>query len=122
MEAEKLEKIKFNRISREYSDCTSDYDVVLEKEMTVIDFVKAVIDLSDKKWGSVAVCEGKIPPYAFPYGTVVFEFIYRGAGIRDNIPRETVILELKKSGFANDLVKQVRSNGGYGDMDYWVLI
>ena len=115
--------MKFNRTGREYYDCTSDYDVVLEKEMTVIDFVKEVLDLNNKEFGKIEICKNRIPPYAFPYGRVVFEQVYRGFGTKDAISRETVISVFESSGCANNVIKGVKSNGAsHLRMDYYVLI
>ena len=115
--------MKFNRTGREYYDCTSDYDVVLEKEMTVIDFVKEVLDSNNKEFGKIAICEDRIPPYAFPYGRVVFEQVYRGFGTKDAISRETVISAFESGGYADNVVKGAKANGAYHlGMDYYVLI
>ena len=114
--------MRFNR-SRDYYDCSSDFDVELEREMSVIDFVKEVLDLNNKEFGEIAICKDRIPPYAFPYGRVVFEQVYRGFGTKDAISHETVISGFESSGYANNVVNGVKSNGAsHLRMDYYVLI
>lgn len=115
--------MKRNRIGREYNDCASDYDIELEKEMSVIDFVKEVLESNNREFGRIEICKDRIPPYAFPYGTVVFEQIYRGFGTKDAISRETVISEFESSGYAGYIVKGAKSHGSTRlRMDYFVLI
>ena len=115
--------MKFNRIGHEYYDCTSDFDVDLGREMYVLDFVKEVLDLNNKEFGEIEICMDKIHPYAFPYGTVVFEQNYRGFGKKDAVSRETVISAFESSGYADNVVKGVKAIGAtHLRMDYFVLI
>ena len=115
--------MKLNRTGREYNDCTSDYDIELEKEMSVIDFVKEVVEPNNREFGGIEICKYRIPPYAFPYGKVVFEQSYRGFGTKDAISRESVISAFERSGYANDIVKDAKALGAcHLRMDYFVLI
>lgn len=115
--------MKFNRTGREYYDCTSDFDVELERETSVIDFVKEVLDSNNKEFGEIAICKERIPPYAFPYGIVVFKQVYRGFGTKDAISRETVISAFESGGYADNVIKGAKANGAYHlRMDYYVLI
>ena len=93
--------IKFKQVSKVYGDCTADYEVVLDKQYTVREFVSYV--LSQKgEWGTIQIYDPDKSWLDYD------RYEYRYGNLNNYIPNE--IME-KKIAFIN-------SRGGWTAMDY----
>lgn len=93
-----------SRSGKERSDCTAPYDVQLDKEYTVIEFISAVLTYYPE-WGYIGIyCKGEI--FGKPYCE------YSHGRLLSSLPEE----------FWYKKVIKVKADGGWGNMDYllWV--
>jgi hypothetical protein len=94
---------KMYRAGQVRGDCTAPYDVELDKEYTVSEFVNTV--LTRKEWGYIGIyCKGEI------FGKPKCE--YRGDKLLYALPDNVL----------NKKVIKVKADGGWSRMDYllWV--
>ena len=65
---------KMSKAGEERGDCTAPYNVVLDKEYTINDFVKTVLTKRDE-WGYIGIyCKGEIfgsPKCEYGYGKLL---------------------------------------------------
>lgn len=96
---------KLERLRPEGSDCTAPYDVILDKEYTVEEFVKAVLS-NIREWGEIRIDIGAKsyfanPTYAYKYGELLVP-------IQDD--------------FLHKKVTSASAHGGWSLMDYFIHI
>lgn len=95
---------KLKQDGREFSDCTAPYDVVLDKEYTVNEFVQTVLT-REKEWGYIGVyCKGAIfgkPTCEYKYGKLLY-------ALPDDILNKRIV--------------SVKAHGGWSRMDYLLWI
>lgn len=97
---------KFIHTKGPFSDCTSVYDIELDKPYTVGEFIDTVLTELPKEWGYIGIDNKKSifgdPCCEYRYGKLVTQ------SLPDNI--------LKKN------IKEVRADGGWSRMDYKIKI
>lgn len=91
-------KLIFRQTARTGGDETAPYDVFLERECTVEDFVTAV--LNRKEWGYIVI---------------------NGFG-RIEYRRDKIISTTLNNGDMSQLIKSVHAAGGWSRMDYYLEI
>lgn len=95
---------------KERGDCTAPYEVELDKEYTVLEFIQTVLSNNPNEWGYIGIKSndkdgiifGK-PKCEYSYGKIL-------GGI-ETLP--LLFLE-----FLNDKVLSVSADGGWSRMDY----
>lgn len=96
---------EFKQTRPEGRDCTDSYDIVLDKDYTVLDFIFEVIRNRKDEWVSFHIQTGKNtldgPEIEYRYGDLLH-----------GIPGD---LCFKK-------IKRVWSNGGWSAMDYFITL
>lgn len=99
-----LDILDFKQTSEEHSDCSTDYDVKLRKEVKLSELIGEI--LKRKEWGDINVKMEKDwlnwPKLEFSYGKI----------IENKIPKK----------FMNKKVARLTSNGGWTQMHYYVEI
>lgn len=96
---------KLIQTGREGGDCTAPYDVELDKEYTVREFITEVLINRPNEWGDIYYCEGvKIRLVDDPHCE------YRYGILLTTLPEE--ILDKK--------VIYVTAHGGWSSMDYFI--
>lgn len=97
--------IKFKQTRPEGGDCTSSYDVILDKDYTVLDFIFEIVRNRKDEWSYFHIQTGKNtldgPEIEYRYGETL-------SGIPEKIC-------FKK-------IKRVWSNGGWSAMDYFITL
>lgn len=93
---------QFIQSGRESSDCTTPYKVILDKDYSVFEFIKAVLTNKDDEWGYIEI---KDQYHLEPFGRPTMEYRYGvsfgGLG---------QYLDAK--------VKSATASGGWSRMDY----
>ena len=106
----------FNLISTSKmgGDCTQSYDVILDKEYTVGEFIKTMFENRPAEWGTISIC-CKCPEFEYPYVERVdcprCEYKY-GKIIGTSFQPEYLTLK----------VNNVVAHGGWSLMDYMIEI
>ena len=93
--------IKYFQKTPVASDCTAGFDVYLDKEYTVGEFIEAVLQQNPREWGVFALFK---EAYTYDNRCVW----YRDGSLHGSFPND--ILERR--------VKKVDANGGWSMMDY----
>lgn len=89
-----------------FGDCTSNYDVQLDKNYTVGEFVETVLKEEPKEWGHIIIKQkGSI------FGGPDCEYRY-GELITEPLPEE----------FLKQDVKEVKASGGWTLMNYFITV
>lgn len=89
-----------------FGDCTNNYDVQLDKNYTVGEFVETVLKEEPKEWGYIGIYKkGEI------FGDPVCEYRY-GKLITKPLPEE----------FLRRDIKEVKASGGWSRMDYTIKV
>lgn len=97
---------------KERSDCTTSYNVVMEKNYTLREFVDAIMSKTDQ-FGDFAVFVGNL---GFLERDSVIHGWYRCGFVRqESLPELTEEL-------ARSMVLEAVADGGWGRMDYRVLV
>lgn len=95
----------FIRTGGPYGDCTCDYDIKLDKEYTVAEFVKTVLENKPDEWGYIGIWRSKTifgdPTCRYDYGK-----------LRSTLPDD--ILDKK--------IRSVDASGGWTRMDYLLVL
>lgn len=96
---------KLIQTSRIFGDETSFYDVVLDKEYTVKEFIDAVLSERSDEWGEISIskerCLNASPSIEYRYGNIVSD-----PTVMD------IVLDRK--------ITSVKAHGGWSLMDYWL--
>lgn len=91
---------KLKQAGRERGDCTAPYDVILDKEYTVKEFIETVVS-RDREWGYIGIAvKGSIfgdPHCEYKWGKLLYD-----------LPEE----------IHNKKVISVKADGGWSRMDY----
>lgn len=88
------------------SDCSAPYDVILDKEYTVREFIETVLKENSGEWGEVYYHTNKdisvfdSPKCTYRYGKLISE----------PLPEE----------YLNKTIKKVIADGGWTNMDYLI--
>ncbi|MBP3610337.1 MAG: hypothetical protein J6J42_08390 [Lachnospiraceae bacterium] len=90
-----------------YGDCCSSYDVILDHEYTVQEFVEEVLKEKPEEWGAFEVATdlkysytSRLDNCQYKYGKITEEF--------------------KKPESATMKIKEIKAHGGWTRMDYFV--
>lgn len=97
--------LKFKQTRPEGGDCTASYDVILDKEYTVMDFIFEIVRNNKGEWGSFHIQTGE---HIFDGPKIE----YRCGALLYGIPGD---LCFKK-------IKRVWSDGGWSAMDYFITL
>lgn len=100
-------KIKFVQIGKERGDCTALYDVILDRQYKVKEFVELILSTQTDEWGHIGIKSEEEPFFGYPVCK------YRYGKLTTN-PLPNKILEKK--------IKYVRVNGGWTLMDYLITL
>ena len=96
---------KFKQRTPVAGDCTCGYDITLDKDYTVGEFIETVLKEKDKEWGYIGIAaKGEW------FGKPNCE--YR---------RGKLISEQMKEDYLNKKVKEVTASGGWSRMDYLIV-
>lgn len=87
---------KYNRITDFSSDCTATYEVILDKDYTVKEFVDGILN-SKRDWGKFYIINGSHCEYNCG------EFISK----------------LNEDDLEKKIIK-IKANGGWSNMDYFI--
>lgn len=93
---------KFKKTAGPFGDCTSRYDVILDKDYTVGEFIETVLREEPKEWGYIGIYK----KYEI-FGDPVCEYRY-GKLITDTLPEEYLKRE----------INEIKASGGWSRMDY----
>lgn len=93
--------IKFKQVSKEYGDCTADYEVILDKQYTVREFVSFVLSQKDE-WGEIQIYDPDKSWLDYD------KYEYRYGNLNDDIPSEIM----------GKKIISVSARGGWTAMDY----
>lgn len=85
-------------------DCTAPYNVILDKEYTVEDFIKTIL-LRSNEWGYIGIFDGKSI-----FGNPNCE--YRYGNLKTHLP----------NGYLSNKVVRVMASGGWTRMDYILTV
>lgn len=97
---------RFVRNGEERGDCTAQYNIVLDKEYTVMEFIKAIKDTKEE-WGYIGI-KNKDEPF---FGKPKCEY---NRGVIFNSEFTTDVL-LKT-------IASVKADGGWTRMDYLLVL
>lgn len=89
---------KMRLISEIHGDCTGEYEVKLDKQYTVREFIETILKEKPKEWGNIGI---KSNWFEYKYGKVT-----------ENLPVE----------YLDKIVKEVKVSGGWSRMDYLITI
>ena len=89
-------------------DCTAGYEVDLDKEYTLQEFIDAILTNKKDEWGEIKIAKRNCPWYRHPS----IGYRYGNITSKPNIPE-------KVFGYK---VKTVTANGGWTAMDYIVTL
>ena len=92
---------KFRQIRPEGSDCTAPYEIILDKEYTVREFIETVLTELPREWGYFGIKKDGTA-YGDPYCE------YRGGQLLSRLPEELLDQE----------INYVTAFGGWSRMDY----
>ena len=97
-----------------YSDCTSTYDIELDREYTISEFIQTVLTELPTEWGRITLyCESpelKYPHYAYVgYPYCEYEF-------------GNVVCNSSLSNYSDVKVENVSAFGGWSNMNYSINI
>lgn len=98
-----MNKIQFKHRAGPFGDCTSDYEVYFPENMTVYEFIIAVLEEYPEEWGS------------FSTSWLDNAFIKYKAGGLINICDKERFLRIK-----DYHIKKVSANGGWSLMNYYI--
>lgn len=101
-----MNKIQFRHKAGPFGDCTSDYEVCFPENMTVYEFIVAVLEEYPEEWGSFFVSW---------LGNIGITFMKYKAGDIVNICDKECFLKIK-----DYHIKKVSANGGWSLMDYYI--
>lgn len=93
--------IRFKQTSKEYGDCTADYEVMLDKQYTVREFVSFVLSQKDE-WGTIQIYDPDKSWLDYD------KYEYRYGNLNDDIPNEIM----------GKKIISVSAHGGWTAMDY----
>lgn len=96
-----MNKLDFTETSHVFGDCTQCFDVSFSDNMTLDDFVKAVLSQNRREWGYIYYQSFKHEIIEYRYGDIVSKSNNYNS-IKDNT------------------ISVVSSNGGWSRMDYIV--
>lgn len=97
---------KFIHTAGPFGDCTSEYDIQLDKNYTVEEFVETVLKEKSREWGYIGIYKkGEI------FGDPVCEY-RSGKLITESLPEE----------FLRQDIKEVKASGGWSRMDYEIKV
>ena len=96
--------MKFKRISNEFNDCTSAYQVVLDKKYKVHDFIQEV--LKQNEWGYIGIYDKSKSIFGSPNCS------YRNDKLLCNLPEK----------YMDEIIEDVTASGGWGRMDYIIKV
>ena len=97
-----MKLIAYGEISR---DCTCRYEVLLDKEYTVSEFVSVVLEERPNEWGNIKVTENG----DYWSGKIVCDYSYGN-------------IKYINSLFSDKTIKKVTAVGGWSNMDYILYI
>lgn len=97
---------KFVQITPTSSDCTCGYDVVLDKEYTVKEFIETVLKERSNEWGYIGIYDCKSW-----FGNPKLEYRCR-----------KLITEEKLETHSDDIIVEVTANGRWSRMDYLIKL
>ena len=89
-------------------DCTAGYEVDLDKEYTLQEFIDAILTNKKDEWGEIKIAKRNCPWYRYPS----IGYHYGNITSKPNIPE-------KVFGYK---VKTVTADGGWTTMDYIVTL
>ncbi len=96
--------MKFKRISEERGDCTSAYNVILDKEYKVHDFIQEV--LKQNGWGYIGIYDENKSIFGSPNCS------YRNDKLLCNLPEK----------YMDEIIEDVTASGGGRRMDYIIKV
>lgn len=98
-----MNKIQFKHRAGPFGDCTSDYEVCFPENMTVHEFIVAVLEEYPEEWGSFSTSR---------FGNTFIE--YKAGGLINVCDKER-FLRIK-----DYHIEKVSANGGWSLMDYYI--
>ena len=96
---------KLKQLRPEGGDCTAPYDVILDKEYTLEEFVKTVVSRDDE-WGEIRVDIGRRSYFDNPYCE------YKWGELLSVLPDDLIY---KK-------IISVKAHGGWSAMNYFITV
>lgn len=98
-----MKLLEFIRTGGPYGDCTSKYDIKINKEKPIIrDIINYVLN-EKQEWGYIIINDNRL--------TDDFEYKY-GVIVKDNIPEE----------IKDTNIESITAIGGWSRMDYYIKI
>lgn len=91
---------------RDNGDCTCDYNIELDKDYIVEEFIKEVLSSNPDEWGSIGIDDG----VGYSHGTPYCD--YKNGKLLTKLPDEVLSKKVSK----------VTSSGGWSLMDYKILL
>lgn len=92
-----------------FGDCCSSYDVVLDKEYTVEEFIQEVLKEKPEEWGEFSI----VADFKHRFSTSLDSCEYKYGKTTKG---------LKKTDNANARVKEIKAHGGWTAMDYFIQL
>lgn len=99
--------IKLIHTGGPYGDCLCSYDVQLDHEYTVEEFVKEVLKEKPQEWGEVTVATD----FKYIYQSREDGCVYRYGKIEEHF---------KKADTAKRTIVEMKAHGGWSTMNYFV--
>lgn len=100
--------IKFKSVSKMYSDGITYYEVELDKQYTVKLIIEEITNRDKNGFGNIGICDKK--QSWFENGNPVIE--YDRNGLKSEFTEEIM----------NATIKSITANGGWGRMDYKIIL
>lgn len=102
--------LKFDLIDGPFGDCTSMYDVVVDKKLTLNELIDEILKRTNE-WGYIGI---KNDYYSSPFGHPKCEYNY---GVLKSVREEVFTHEQ-----LNSIVHNIDGYGGWSRMDYLITL